>query len=84
MAPAFDWTQWENPKYLPVGIAALTAFLIGWAGAIIGMDQVWFVGPVAARVGDGTGADIGIWLGSAFGLITYPPLRYLELKKFGR
>lgn len=84
MAPGFDWTQWENPKALPIGIAALSAFLIGWAGAIIGMDQVWFVGPVATMIGDNTGADIGIWLGSAFGLITYPPLRYLELKKFGR
>lgn len=84
MGLGFDWTQWENPKYLPIGIAALTSFLIGWAGAIIGMDQVWFTGPVAMRVGAGTGADIGIWLGAGFALVTYPPLRYLELKKFGR
>ena len=80
----FDWTRWEDQKYLPLGIAALLAFLIGWAGAIIGMDQVWFVGPVASLVGDHTGADIGIWLGAAFALIVFPPLRYLELKKIGR
>ena len=84
MGLGFDWTQWENQSYLPIGLAALTSFLIGWAGAIIGMDQVWFTGPVAMRVGDGTGADIGIWLGACFALVTYAPLRYLELKKIGR
>ena len=80
----FDWTRWEDQKYLPLGFAALLSFLIGWAGAIIGMDQVWFVGPVATLVGDNTGADIGIWLGAAFTLIVFPPLRYLEMKKVGR
>ena len=80
----FDWVAWESPKALPVGLAALLAFLIGWAGAIVGMDQVWFVGPVAAKVGQGTGADIGIWLGAVFTLVVFPPLRYLELKMFGR
>ena len=80
----FDWTRWEDQKYLPIGLAALLAFLIGWAGAIIGMDQVWYVGPVATRVANGAGADIGIWLASGFTLITYPPLRYFELKRIGR
>ena len=80
----FDWTRWEDKKYLPLGFAALLAFLIGWAGAIIGMSQVWFVGPVATLVGDHTGADIGIWLGAAFTLVTFPPLRYLEIKRIGR
>lgn len=82
-APAFDWSAWEDKKRLPVGFAALTAFLVGWAGAIIGMFQLWYVGPVAAKVG-GIGADIGVWIGCAFALIVFPPLRYLELKKFGR
>ena len=79
----FDWSAWEDRKILPVGIAALIAFLVGWAGAIIGMYQVWYVGPVAAKVG-GIGADIGIWIGCAFTLTVFPPLRYWELKKFGR
>ena len=79
----FDWSAWENKKYLPVGAAALTAFLIGWVGAIIGMYQIWYVGPVAKLV-CGTGADIGVWLGMGFTLLTFPPLRYLELKYLGR
>lgn len=80
----FDWTRWEDKSYLPIGFAALTAFLIGWVGAIIGMYQAWYVGPVAKLVGDGTGADIGIWLGISFTLVTFPPLRWLELKYVGR
>ncbi|KAI4167900.1 MAG: hypothetical protein LQ343_006823 [Gyalolechia ehrenbergii] len=79
----FDWTAWEDKKRLPLGIAALTAFLVGWAGAIIGMAQTWYIGPVGEKVG-GVGADIGTWLGIAFALILFPPLRYWELKKFGR
>lgn len=79
----FDWTAWEDKKRLPLGISALTAFLAGWAGAIIGMAQTWYVGPVAEKVG-GVGADIGTWLGIGFALVLFPPLRYLELKKFGR
>ena len=79
----FDWTAWEDKKRLPVGLAALMAFLIGWVGAIMGMNQKWYVGPIAALVGD-AGSDLGEWLGAAFALVTFPPLRYLELKHFGR
>ncbi|KAI4188349.1 MAG: hypothetical protein LQ346_005326 [Caloplaca aetnensis] len=79
----FDWTAWEDRKRLPVGIAALLSYLIGWAGAIIGMYQVWYQGPVAVRIG-GHGGDIGAWLAVAFTSLTYPPLRLLELKIIGR
>lgn len=33
----YDWSAWNSPQKLPMGIAAGTAFLIGWAGAIVGM-----------------------------------------------
>lgn len=79
----FDWTAWEDPKRLPVGVAALIAFLIGWVGGIMGMNQKWYVGPIARMVGD-SGSDLGEWLGAAFALVVFPPLRYLELKKLGR
>ncbi|KAL9577155.1 MAG: hypothetical protein Q9203_007565 [Teloschistes exilis] len=83
LAGGFDWTAWEDKTRLPLGLAALVAFLVGWAGAIIGMYQNWYMGPVAAKIG-GIGADIGVWLGCAFALVVFPPLRYLELKKYGR
>lgn len=79
----FDWAAWDVPKKLPVGAAALFAFLVGWAGAIIGMFQVWYVGPVAKLAG-GTGADIGVWLAVGFCGVVYPGFRYLEIKKFHR
>ncbi|KAL9097497.1 MAG: hypothetical protein Q9165_000393 [Trypethelium subeluteriae] len=79
----FDWTAWEDSKRLPVGAAALLAWLIGWAGAIIGMAQVWYTGPLALAIG-GTGGDIGVWLCITFTGVVYPPLRYIELRRFGR
>jgi purine-cytosine permease-like protein len=33
----YDWEAWNDRRELPWGIAALTAFLIGWVGAIVGM-----------------------------------------------
>lgn len=79
----FDWTAWEDKKRLPVGVAALFAWLVGWAGAIIGMDQVWYRGPVASLIGD-YGGDIGAWMSIVFAGIIYPALRHLELRKLGR
>lgn len=79
----FDWTAWEDKNRLPIGAAALLSWLIGWSGAIVGMDQVWYQGPVAVKIGR-YGGDIGAWMSIAFACVVYPPLRYLELKKFGR
>jgi len=41
----WDWSIWNDRHKLPVGIAALVAFLIGWAGSILCMAQVWYIGP---------------------------------------
>lgn len=79
----FDWEAWEDKSRLPIGFAALFAWICGWAGAIIGMEQDWYQGPVALKVGD-YGGDIGAWLSIAFACVMYPPFRYFELKKFGR
>lgn len=79
----FDWSAWEDRKRLPLGVAALVAFLVGWAGAIIGMYQAWYAGPVAKDIG-GYGGDIGTWVAIAFTCVTFPPLRWLELKFVGR
>lgn len=79
----YDWTAWNEREKLPLGIAALIAFLIGWAGAILCMAQVWYIGPIAARVGQ-YGADMGNYVGFSWAALVYPPLRWLELKKFAR
>lgn len=77
----FDWARWEDKAHLPLGAAALVAFLLGWLGAVLGMYQVWYVGRLAELAG---GSDIGVWVGCGFALLSFPPLRYLELKRFGR
>lgn len=79
----WKWDQWDNTEYLPVGIAAFVAFCIGWVGVVLAMDQTYFVGPIAKLVGE-HGADMGIPLGAAFTAVTFPILRYLELKYFKR
>ena len=76
-----DWDAWADPKRMPVGIAALSAFLLGWLGAVLGMSQIYFVGPLARLGGY---ADVGMWVGAGFALVSYAPLRHFELKKFGR
>lgn len=57
--------------------------VIGWAGAILCMAQVWYIGPIAAEVGD-YGGDMGNYVGFAWAALVYPPLRWLEIKRFGR
>ena len=57
----WNWAAWDRKEELPVGLAALAAFLVGWAGAILSMAQVWYVGPIAKLVGD-FGADVSRFL----------------------
>ncbi|EMD88461.1 hypothetical protein COCC4DRAFT_44095 [Bipolaris maydis ATCC 48331] len=79
----FNWEVWNQKKKLPLGIAALAAFVIGWIGAIMCMAQVWYIGPIAKQVGT-HGADMGNFVGFAWASVVYPPLRMWELKRFGR
>jgi purine-cytosine permease-like protein len=53
----YNWAAWDDPSKLPIGLAAFAAFLVGWAGAVICMAQVWYIGPIAKLVGD-YGADV--------------------------
>jgi len=79
--PGFDWTKWQDKQYLPIGYAALVSFLLGWVGAILGMYQVWYTGPLAVLAGY---ADVGTWVGTGFTIVSFVPLRWLELKFVGR
>ncbi|KAK4552924.1 Vitamin B6 transporter [Recurvomyces mirabilis] len=36
----WNWEAWNDRRKLPIGIAALIAFVIGWVGAILSMAQV--------------------------------------------
>jgi purine-cytosine permease-like protein len=79
----YDLDAWNIPAKMPIGIAGLTAFLCGAAGWILGMAQTYYVGPLANLIGDG-GGDIANELALVFTVISYLPLRKLELKYIGR
>ncbi|MCJ1307022.1 hypothetical protein MMC25_000668 [Agyrium rufum] len=79
----YDLTAWNTPSRMPVGIAGGLAFVMGIVGCVLGMVQTWYVGVIAKEIGD-YGGDIGNQLAFVFTLVTYIPVRYWELKKFGR
>ena len=66
----YDWNAWNDRSQLPLGIAALVAFVIGWVGAILCMAQLWYIGPIAHEVGE-HGADVSkpSSISQRFGLI---------------
>ncbi|KAI1614913.1 permease for cytosine/purines, uracil, thiamine, allantoin-domain-containing protein [Exophiala viscosa] len=74
----YDLHAWDDPKALPMGIAAVGTLVIGYCvGGVLGMDQTWFVGPIAKAFG-GIGGDVGIYLCFVISIIVYWPLRTLE------
>ncbi|KAJ5332517.1 uncharacterized protein N7506_006300 [Penicillium brevicompactum] len=66
---------------LPMGLAAGASFLIGWAGAVVGMSQTFYTGPISEMAG---GGELGLWLGAGFTAVSFPLLRVLELRFIGR
>lgn len=77
----YDPTIYTNARLLPPGVAAVGAFLFGVLGAVIGMSQAWFVGPVAIHIGEPPyGGDIGFELAFGFSAVTYIVFRMVELR----
>ena len=58
MGRGWDWEAWNDRNKLPIGIAALIAFLVGWVGAILCMAQVWYIGPLAKLISEEYGGDV--------------------------
>ena len=80
----YNFDIWNDYDKLTLGYAATFAFAAGAAGAAVGMSQAYWIGPLAKKVGGEYGGDIAMWLCLAFSGVSYPGLRYLELKKFGK
>ncbi len=79
----YDLEAWNTASKMPIGFAGLAAFAAGIGGAVVGMDETWWVGPIARKIGD-YGGDVGNELALVFTLVTFVPARYLELKYVGR
>jgi len=79
----YDLDAYDDFRKLPLGFAGVFAACCGVAGAVVGMAEVWYVGPIGRKIGE-FGGDLGFELAAAFAAITFPPLRYLEIKYTGR
>lgn len=79
----YDFSAYNSFSRLPVGIAGIFACACGAGMAVVSMAQVWYIGPLGAVFGE-YGGDLGFEMSAATTGILYPPLRYLELKYFGR
>lgn len=75
---------YDQPSKLPPSFAALGAFCFGVVGAVLGMAQVWWLGPIGKHIGGAFGGDVGFELAFAFAFISYCGLRFVEKRKFGR
>lgn len=75
---------YDQPSKLPPGFAAFGAFIMGFVGAVLGMAQVWYIGPIGGLIGGDYGGDVGFELAFGFAFVTYCCLRPIEKKKFGR
>lgn len=76
--------DYASPEKLPVGIAAIIAFCFGVMGAVLGMAQVWFTGPIGKLCGADFGGDVGFELAFCFSTISYLVLRPIEKSYFKR
>ncbi|EIW87465.1 cytosine-purine permease [Coniophora puteana RWD-64-598 SS2] len=80
----YNLDDYDTPSKLPLGIAGIVAGCFGVAGAVVGMAEVWYIGPLGAKAGAAYGADLGFELAAAFAAVTYFPLRTLEIRLVGR
>lgn len=76
----FPLEDWNNQKVLPHGIAGFAAIVMGFVGAVLSMNQAWYVGVVARA----SGTELGWIFSGVFSVLTFFPLRYLEMKYTGR
>ncbi|KAG9248482.1 permease for cytosine/purines, uracil, thiamine, allantoin-domain-containing protein [Calycina marina] len=79
----YEPEHYMDKDQLPVGFAALMSFCFGVMGVVLGMSQVWFVGPIGKLCGTEFGGDVGFELAFVFTFSSYTVMRYFEKRRFG-
>ncbi|MBE3562036.1 MAG: cytosine permease, partial [Ktedonobacteraceae bacterium] len=77
----YNVDDWNTPRKLPVGWAAIVSMALGLVGVALGASQEQFTGPLALALNH---VDIGFELGVIFAAISYLILRRIELQMNGR
>lgn len=80
---AYNPDDYNRNDRLNPGYAGLFAFCCGVAGAVLGMNQTWYQGVLALKIG-ADGGDIGFELAAGFSALAYLATRPIELKYMGR
>jgi len=70
----YNLRDWNSPRRLPTGLAALGACILACGLVVPSMDQTWWVGPIGKRTGD-IGFELGFFAAGLF----YVGTRKLEL-----
>lgn len=47
----YNLEAWNSAKQLPVGLAALIAWICGVVISVVSMDQTWYIGPITQAIG---------------------------------
>ncbi|KAF8150618.1 cytosine-purine permease [Crassisporium funariophilum] len=71
----YNVDTWDQPSKLPLGIAAILAFIGAWGMIIPCISQSWYIGPIAKL---GTG-DLGVFTGFVAAALLYAVLRAVEV-----
>ncbi|KAF2769786.1 putative nucleoside transporter [Teratosphaeria nubilosa] len=79
----YDLEGWNDPSKLPLGIAGFTAFALGVVVWCMGMVETWYIGPIGKMIGE-YGGDVANELAFVVSSVSYVPVRWLELRYFGR
>ncbi|KAF8928911.1 hypothetical protein BGZ58_009305 [Dissophora ornata] len=79
----YNVDDYSDRSKLPLGLAGGLAGIIGVVGAVLGMNQTWYVGPIGKLTGS-YGGDLGFEMALIFTSMTYLVLRFMELKYVGR
>ncbi|KAF8977720.1 hypothetical protein BGZ46_007168 [Entomortierella lignicola] len=79
----YNVDDYNDRTKLPLGLAAGLAGIIGIVGAVLGMAQTWYIGPIGKLNGT-YGGDLGFEMALIFTSAFYLALRPLELKFYPR
>ncbi|KAK7903012.1 Purine-cytosine permease fcy21 [Exophiala xenobiotica] len=74
---------YQDAKSMPFSYAGLFAFCCGVTGAVIGMYEAWWTGPLAKDISKVFPGDIGFELAFAFAFVGHASTRWLEIKRYG-